>query len=62
MDHNFKYELQNNGHNLTGLLKEEMEHCGFTKEQIAALSLSFIKRGLMVVDVNAQVSNQNLKD
>jgi hypothetical protein len=62
MDNNFKYELQNNGHNLTGLLKEEMEHCGFTKEQIAALSLSFYKRGLMVVDVNAQLSNQNLKD
>lgn len=62
MDNNFKYELQNNGHNLTGLLKEEMEHCGFTKEQIAALSLSFIKRGLMVVDVSAQLSNQNLKD
>jgi hypothetical protein len=55
MDNNFKYELQNNGHNLTGLLKEEMEHCGFTKEQIAALSLSFIKRGLMVVDVSAQL-------
>jgi hypothetical protein len=62
MDNNFKYDLQNNGHHLTGLLKEEMEHCGFTKEQIAALSLSFYKRGLMVVDVNAQLSNQNLKD
>jgi hypothetical protein len=32
-----------------------MEHCGFTKEQIFALSLSFTKRGLMVVDVNEQL-------
>jgi hypothetical protein len=55
MANNFKYDLQNNGHKLTGLLEEEMEHCGFTKEQIAALSLSFAKRGLMVVDVNAQL-------
>ena len=61
MDNNFKYELQNNGHNLTGLLKEEMEHCGFTKEQIAALSLSFYKRGLMVVDVNAQLCEPQIE-
>jgi hypothetical protein len=39
-----------------------MEHCGFTKEQIAALCLSFTKSGLMVVNVTAQLSNQNLKD
>jgi len=52
---NLKYDLQNDGHYLTGLLKEEMEHCGFTKEQIAALSLRFNKRGLMVVDVNDQL-------
>ena len=62
MIENLKYDLQNNSHHLTGLLEEEMENCGFTKEQIAALSLSFIKRGLMVVDVSAQLSNQNLKD
>jgi len=55
MVENMKYDLQNNGHHLTGLLKEEMEHCGFTKEQIAALCLSFAKRGLMVVDVNDQL-------
>lgn len=55
MIENLKYDLQNNGNYLTGLLKEEMEHCGFTKEQIDALSLSFNKRGLMVVDVNEQL-------
>ena len=55
MIENMKYDLQNNGHHLTGLLKEEMEHCGFTKEQIHALCLSFTKRGLMVVDVKEQL-------
>jgi hypothetical protein len=62
MIENMKYDLQNNGHHLTGLLKEEMEHCGFTKEQIAALCLSFTKSGLMVVNVTAQLSNQSFKD
>ena len=44
-------------HGLT-LLKEEMEHCGFTKEQIAALSLSFTKRCLMVVDASQELSDE----
>lgn len=52
---NLKCDLQNDGHHLTGLLKEEMERCGFTEEQIAALSLSFNKRGLMVVDMNEEL-------
>ena len=46
------YDLKNNGHGQTGLLEEEMAHCGFTQEQIDALCLSFAKRGLMVVDAS----------
>jgi hypothetical protein len=61
MVENMKYDLQNNGHHLTGLLKEEMEHCGFTKEQIAALCLSFTKSGLMVVDVKDQLTTPPLE-
>lgn len=61
MIENLKYDLQNNSHHLTGLLEEEMENCGFTKEQIAALSLSFNKRGLMVVDVSEQLTTPPLE-
>ena len=53
--------LQNDGHSPTDLLEEEMENCGFTKEQIHALCLSFNKRGLMVVDVNEELTTPPLK-
>lgn len=54
------YDLQNNGHGHTGLLKEEMAHCGFTQEQIDTLCLSFAKRGLIVVDASDLLEQPHL--